>query len=149
MLCTHECRVVTVYHCSGLDSYTIIQARPPKDGPKISNFCSLFHSRWFNHGYTVSQLKVEDVWFAGYATTFGITEIHELKLNKIDFKSVVKIKGKPGRKCKVGCGTTWEWGQMANVVSRQNQQVFVGGLRRSPVFWICKSLVSCCLKQKQ
>jgi hypothetical protein len=69
-------------------------------------FGPLLLCKWFNHWYIVSQLKVEDVQFARYATTIGIAEFHELKLNKIDFESVAKIKGKPGRKHKVGCGTT-------------------------------------------
>jgi hypothetical protein len=39
--------------------------------------------------------------FAGYATTIGIAEFRELKLNKIDFYHFTELKGKPGRKRKV------------------------------------------------
>jgi len=51
-----------------------------------SVFFALFHFGWLNPQYPVFELKVEDVQFAGYATTIGIAEFRELKLNKIDLR---------------------------------------------------------------
>lgn len=47
------------------------------------------------------QVGADEVAFAGYATTIGIAEFCELKLNKLDFENITEIKGKAGRKRKV------------------------------------------------
>lgn len=51
-----------------------------------------------------------DLRFAGYATTIGVAEFHEMKLNRLNYDQLLKnpslLTGTPGRKAKVEC-TTW------------------------------------------
>jgi hypothetical protein len=82
-----------------------------------SVFFALLHCSWFNPQYPVFQLKVEDVRFAGYATTIKITEFRELKLNKIGFENITEVKGKLGRKCKVSRKIILSTGYLSLIMS--------------------------------
>ncbi|KAF7967022.1 hypothetical protein HWV62_36223 [Athelia sp. TMB] len=83
-ICTKLDRRVRVYYREGLDCFTVIRAKAPpkwKDG-----------------------IEANDLQFAGYATTIGVAEFHELKVNRLNFELLLKnpalLVGSPGRKAK-------------------------------------------------
>lgn len=60
-----------------------------------------------------SQSLSVDLRFAGYATTIGCAEFHEMKVNRLNFELLLKkpgtLVGTPGRKPKVQRLYIWHW----------------------------------------
>ncbi|KAF7966024.1 hypothetical protein HWV62_40459 [Athelia sp. TMB] len=77
-ICTKLDRRVRVYYREGLDCFTVIRAKAPP--------------------------KWKDGIEASYATTIGVAEFHELKVNRLNFELLLKnpalLVGSPGRKAK-------------------------------------------------
>ena len=88
-----EFKIVEVIYRKGLDAYTILRASAPegwKDGEQVSSHLpAVLFLTVFLHDF-------RDISMAGYQTTIGTAEFHELVVNKVDFKRLLTVSGKRG-----------------------------------------------------
>ncbi|KAI0309088.1 hypothetical protein OF83DRAFT_114326 [Amylostereum chailletii] len=89
VFCTHSWKQLAVYWIKDIKGYTVIRAKPPASWP----------------GAKCEKKPAVDIREAGYSTTIGVAEFHELKMNKPNpITAVDAAKKRRGRPPKTRTG---------------------------------------------